>query len=201
MKIKTWIEKITDDSNLWLSAVKHEEERNYVDAITLYLKNATNELNQNSLVTVALDCVCAGNCAKEMNYFQLSKKLYHQAGKLYEFHHKKMLSDSPNESLWSLLQAYDVYLITEDFVNSQRVSSEYRSLMHRINPFYGNNEADDVLFSHQTNVLPMFVKNDSTPVPKQLAYDIEQFLHDCSLIIGDYSDSNYLQNYGVSYIE
>ena len=41
MQVKTWLQRLTDESNLWFSAVKTEDEGDFVTAASNYLEDAS----------------------------------------------------------------------------------------------------------------------------------------------------------------
>mgnify|MGYP006207602731 CR=1 FL=1 len=66
MQVKTWLQRLTDESNLWFNAVRAEDDGNLEDAISYYIKDALECARQRSLVRSALSCSCAANCLAKM---------------------------------------------------------------------------------------------------------------------------------------
>ena len=56
------MDRITNESNLWLNAIKMEDEGSYLKAFVFYLKDSSECIKQNSFVRAALSCSCAADC-------------------------------------------------------------------------------------------------------------------------------------------
>ena len=49
-----WLDKVTSESNSWLNGIKMEDQGNYKEAITFYLKDAYESVEQNFSIRAAL---------------------------------------------------------------------------------------------------------------------------------------------------
>ena len=56
MQVKTWLQRLTDESNLWFNALKAEDEGSFEIAFSYYIKDALERIKQRSLVRAALSC-------------------------------------------------------------------------------------------------------------------------------------------------
>lgn len=133
--MKTWVDNITDESNLWLEALKNEESENFFESIELYLDDAKNCLKQKSWVGAALSCSCAANCLFKIGNYEISRILYAEAGKIYEKYASEVISHSFRESMWALLQATDHYILANDDKKFQEAKERFIHLKMKIDPF------------------------------------------------------------------
>jgi len=80
---RTWVEKVTDDTNPWLSARNLLREGQYEDAAQCYLKDASEQKEKNILRT-ALSISAAARCLAQIDKAQESSQLFLEASKLYK---------------------------------------------------------------------------------------------------------------------
>lgn len=95
---KTWVEKVTDDSNHWLLARNLEKDGILRDAARHYLKDASEQKDKNVL-RAALSLSCAGRCLAQMGKNLEASHLFLKASRLYESASELFCSDR-SESLW-----------------------------------------------------------------------------------------------------
>ncbi len=171
MKIETWMHRITNESNLWLNAVKMEEEGNFFEAFFLYLKDAAESLQKNLLVRAALCCSCAANCLSITGNLAASRQLYLQTAMLYEINGDSIIGESVREALWSYKECYEYYHLACDSEKTQVVYDKYVSLTRRINPFQGEEEAMKLMSERKkaTNA----TKNDITQTNMQISAQVD----------------------------
>ena len=135
MRVVTWLDKLTDESNTWFAALRAEAEGDFVSAIVLYLRDATESLRQGSLVRAGLSCSCAADCLVKTGDPGRSRNLYHEAGSVYRENFERAINVSVREALWSLERAYECYLLADDSDGAQQVREIYKPLTHRAYPF------------------------------------------------------------------
>jgi len=135
MRVVTWLEKLTDESNTWFAALRAEAEGDFVSAIVLYLRDATESLRQGSLVRAGLSCSCAADCLVKTGDPGRAKSLYHEAGSIYRENFERAINVSVREALWSLERAYECFVLADDSDSAQQVREIYKPLTHRANPF------------------------------------------------------------------
>ena len=135
MGVTTWVDRITDDSNQWLSAGRAEEARDYSTAAVLYLKDASSCVARGSPVRAALSCYCAAECVSRMGASSYADRLYFEAGRLYSSVADHGVSGSIREALWALQRAYACYSLAGGGEESRRTLESYRFLVRRANPF------------------------------------------------------------------
>ncbi|UCG68595.1 MAG: hypothetical protein JSV09_12410 [Thermoplasmata archaeon] len=80
---RTWVEKVTDDTNSWLLARNLERDDVFQDAASYYLKDASEQRDKNPLRT-ALSMSSAARCFAELGKNQRSYELFLEAMALYE---------------------------------------------------------------------------------------------------------------------
>lgn len=132
-----WLERLTDDANLWLTAVRMEEQGELARAALLYLGDATKCLSESTLVRAALGGTCAADCFVKLGLRGRARRLYHLAGMLYWDNADARLGASVRESLWSLQEAYECLLLAGEEENAKHVHMLFTSLARRANPFIG----------------------------------------------------------------
>jgi hypothetical protein len=136
-----WLEKLTDDANLWLKALRMEEHGELAKAALLYLDDAANCLETSTVVRAALGATCAADCLVKLGLPENGRRLYHVAGMLYWDNADDRLGTSVRESLWSLQEAYEGFLLAGEEENAKQVRQLYASLARRANPFIGERDA------------------------------------------------------------
>jgi hypothetical protein len=135
MGTKTWLDRITDETNVWLLAVKTEEANDYESAATLFLNDATSCLENGSTVRSALSCRCAADCLTKAGAVEQGKRLYFEAGVIYSETADARFSVSIRESLWALQRAYECFVLAEDVKEAEEARETYTLLARRANPF------------------------------------------------------------------
>ena len=135
--MKTWSSRLTDTSNYWLNATNKEDEGFFIEAVKLYLKDASQCLNYNSLPRAALSCSCAANCLAKTGNMTYANMLYLEAAIIYEANADSISEKSLRESLWSLEEAYEHCLLAKKFDKARGIYDKYISFVARINPLFG----------------------------------------------------------------
>ena len=171
LKIETWMHRITSETNLWLNAVKMEEEGNFFEAFFLYLKDAAESLQKNLLIRAALCCSCAANCLSVTGNLAGSRHLYLQTAMLYETHGDNIIGESVREALWSYKECYEYYQLACEGEKTQHVYDKYVSLARRINPFLGEEEAMKLM--RQRKMATNVAKNDMSQTNRQISAQID----------------------------
>lgn len=174
MQVKTWLQRLTDESNLWFNAVKAEDESDLARAVEFYVKDASECLKQRSLVRAALSCSCAASCLARMGAGPHAQTLYSEAAGIYMENAGIAMSESIRETLWSLQEAYENFVLAGDADTASSVRDRYVALAARTNPFTGAEQAIKELDSRKANAGP--VKATRAEIPDSLASDIENFV-------------------------
>jgi tetratricopeptide (TPR) repeat protein len=143
--VRTWVEGINDESNLWLKAVILNDKGNFTDAILLYLEDAKYQLKVGSMTHAALSCSCAADCMTKIGQLEEARRLYAEAAKIYAEVADKVLGSSIREGLWLLQQAYENYSLASDQQNARQIYDWYISIGSRISPFYNLSEKLEIL--------------------------------------------------------
>ncbi len=114
-----------------------EEAGNFSEAFLVYLKDASECVEQSSLVRAALSCSCAATCLAQMGHMSRARQLYLEAAMLYEENADLVIAKSIRESLWCLEEAHEYFLLASDRNRAERVFYKHVSLVTRVNPFQG----------------------------------------------------------------
>lgn len=136
-----WLERLTDDANVWLTAVRMEEQGELEKAAVLYLGDATSCLEESTVVRAALGVTCAADCFARLGLTSRSRRLYHIAGMLYWDNADSRMGSSVRESLWSLQEAYESFVLSGEEENASQVRSAFESLARRASPFIGERDS------------------------------------------------------------
>src|SRR5256712_8550476 len=102
MRVVTWLDKLTDESNTWFAALRAEAEGDFVSAIVLYLRDATESLRQGSLVRAGLSCSCAADCLVKTGDPGRSRNLYHEAGNVIWENFERPKNVAARGGVWSV---------------------------------------------------------------------------------------------------
>lgn len=175
MQVKTWLQRLTDESNLWFNAVKAEDEGSLESAISYYMKDAAECIKQRSLVRAALSCSCAANCLARMNAWSPARALYSEAAGIYVENSEVAMSESIREALWSLQEAFENYALAGDGA-AETVRDRYVTLATRISPFSRAEQAAKELESRRAQAVKPDSKKKETSIPDALAAEIEDFV-------------------------
>ena len=178
MKRETWMDRITNESNLWLNAIKMEDEGSFLEASFLYLKDAAESLQQNSLVKAALSCSCASKCLSMTGNLEASRQLYLQTAMLYEINGDTVIGESVREALWSYQECYEYYNLVCNSEKAQIIHDKYVSLVRRTNPFLGEEEAMQSMRQRRktSEVIKSDINQTDMQVSTQVANAMESVL-------------------------
>jgi hypothetical protein len=138
MEAVTWIDRITDETNPWLVANKKEDENDYARAIVLYLEDATECLRQNQVVKAALSSSCAAECLAKTGKHRDANLLYSETARIYLANADSVITTSVRESLWSLREAYEYFLLAKDLTGARQVHYRLMYLAKRVDPNSGD---------------------------------------------------------------
>jgi hypothetical protein len=172
MQVKTWLQKLTDESNLWFNAVKSEDEGNLKTAVSYYVKDALECTRQRSLVRAALSCSCAASCLARMGAISPARTLYSEAAAIYVENSQVAISESIREALWSLQEAFENYALAGDSA-AESVRERYVTLAARTSPFSKGGQAAKELESRRAEAIKPDPKKKEASIPDELAGEIE----------------------------
>ena len=201
--IKTWSDRLIDRENYWLIAINMEEDGKPIDALQFYIKDAIKSLEVSLYNKAALSCSCSAKCFENIRNFHYARIFHMEAATLYEYNADYILGDSIRESLWSLKEAYEQYMLSREFDRAKIVHDKYISLSIKTNPFseletrtdpatekyteqvrYDNRSSS----SSNSNTLQIHEKNheenhEENFVPLQVIQSIEKFSQLKDLVI------------------
>jgi hypothetical protein len=135
LRLITWKDRITDTSNIWLNAVRMNNDHKFEEATVLYLKDSVECLKKGLLTRAALSCSCAADCQEKMGRYNDSRRLYAEAARLYDESARSSFGRSVRESLWLLQQSSDYYSLVGDKQKASEILDKYLSLARRVDPF------------------------------------------------------------------
>jgi hypothetical protein len=135
MQATTWIDRITDESTLWLNAVRSEDQREFAQAATLYLNDAMASLAQGVPAWAALSCSCAANCLGEIGLPSYSKRLYLESARIYLERANTVATSSVREMVWALRQAQRQFIMADELEMAKEASRRITTISRRIDPF------------------------------------------------------------------
>ncbi len=173
---KTWVDRLTDKSNLWLNAVRLEDEEDFTNAAVFYLQDAKEFLQRGLLARAALSCSCAAKCIQNINH-EKARNFYSKAGEIYESNADFSNGKSIREILWSLKEAYINYLMANEDSRAKEAHTKFLSLQKKINPFF---HEDGIQFN---NPLIDFANTNgngnkkSLKIDKALSITMQDFLN------------------------
>lgn len=131
----TWIDRITDESTLWLNAVRSEEQREFVQAASLYLKDASASLERGVFAWAALSCSCAADCLAEVGLPSYARLLYRESGRIYLARADSVARTSIREMLWALRESHRSFLSADDSEAGAEVARRIGTVSRRVDPF------------------------------------------------------------------
>jgi hypothetical protein len=129
-----------------------EDGNDFLEASVLYLNDAVESLKRNLLIRAALSCLGAAECLVRMGHHADACKLYLETAVIYEENADQILGESVRESLWSLQEAYENFLFASDYSRAQQIFNKYIFLARKLNPFYGEGEAMELLKSKKESI-------------------------------------------------
>ncbi len=188
------MDRITNESSPWLSAIKMEDEGDYLKAFIFYLKSSSECIKQNSFVMAALSCSCAADCLAMDGNLIGARQLYLQTATLYEKNAVHVIGNSVREALWSYEEAYEYFNLAGENNKAQQIYEKYVSLSRKINPFFGEEEAMESLRIRKTDIpLHSGVHTTNMQISADVDNALSQFLDDTSVISDGKSNPNLLQ--------
>ncbi len=173
---RTWSDRLVSRHNLWLEAVKSEDDGDFAQAVIMFLKDATTCWQNGLLARAALSCSCAAGCLQRTNHNEMAKILYSEAAKIYEEQSKSIIDLSIREALWALQRAYENYVIAEEEQKAQEAYFKYASLSARISPFFGKEEAMQLLGFKEVHAKSLPAHNTQMAITGDLIECVEDFL-------------------------
>ena len=177
MQTSTWVDRITDESNPWLNAIKSEDERDFVSAVRLYLKDASDNLEQNMPAKAALSAACAADCLEKLSLFSAARLLYGETAAIYSENADRVAGISVRELLWSLQESSQFYLMSGEKAKSEEAYKRYMTISKRVNLFTEDRTARAMEIGSGAPRAPSDGR-DAAPPPaaSRVVKDVEEFL-------------------------
>ncbi|HZC88295.1 MAG TPA: hypothetical protein VE199_01650 [Nitrososphaera sp.] len=184
MQVKTWLQRLTDNDNLWFHAIKAEDEGHFDDAASYYLNDALGCIKQRSLVRAALSCSCAANCLSRMGALSQARTLYSEAANIYVENSDLAMSESIREAMWSLQEAFENYVFANNLEAANAIHNRYLKLAARTSAFFRAGEVEKELELRKATAIEIMskmttiatVKKQQETIPDKLAKDIEKLM-------------------------
>jgi hypothetical protein len=174
MQAPTWIDRITDESNLWLNATRSDDQQDYAQAVVFYLKDASDCLKGDMLPKAALSCSCAADCLAKMGLVDHARELYRETARLYQENAEAVAGVSVRELLWSLRESYQFFLIAGDGKNAEDIHRRYVVIARRVDPFVeeGIVQLPESKSISEVQAVPI----ESIPGGVEVAREVEAFM-------------------------
>jgi hypothetical protein len=178
MQSSTWVDRITDESNPWLNAIKSEDERDFASAVTLYLRDASENLERNMPAKAALSSSCAADCLERLSLFGYARLLYRETAAIYAENADRVAGTSVREMLWSLQESSQFYLMSGEKAKSVEAYKKYLTISKRVNLFTEDRAARTLETGGGVAQTPSD-KEDLVPAPagSRVVVDVEEFLN------------------------
>jgi hypothetical protein len=138
MQATSWVDRITDESNPWLNAMKSEERGDFAGAAMLYLEDAMESLRGERLSKAALSGSCAAMCLDALGFSAQASSVYEEVAELYYENAKRVEKVSVRELMWSLWQAGQFFLAAGEEDKAESVYREYATIAGRVALFEDN---------------------------------------------------------------
>jgi hypothetical protein len=135
MQATNWIDRIADESNLWLTAVKAEEGGELERAAVLFLQDASQCLTAGKQLKAALSCCSAAVCVEKMGSRVRARQLYAESGQIYLDKARSVAGVSVREFLWCLRESYRAFQHANMREKADELRRYYASLAGRVDPF------------------------------------------------------------------
>jgi hypothetical protein len=145
LQTATWKDKITDASNVWLNAMRMEEDGHLSEAAILYLRDASQSITQGQRARAALSCACAASCLEKTGKINAARNLYFEAAKLYEQAADAVFGSSIREALWLLQEAHDYFIVGGDGQKAGQLYDRCASLARKSSPFITDETLNKIL--------------------------------------------------------
>jgi hypothetical protein len=171
------VDRITDESNPWLNAIKSEDERDFASAVTLYLRDASDNLERNMPAKAALSSSCAAECLERLSLFSHARLLYRETAAIYAENADRVVGTSVREMLWSLQESSQFYLMAGDKAKSEETYKRYLTISRRVNLFTEDRISRALETVGSTTRTPSD-RRDPVPSPagSRVVVDVEEFL-------------------------
>jgi hypothetical protein len=153
-----------------------EDGQDFVEASVLYINDAVESLERKLLIRAALSCLCAAECLVRIGHHADARRLYLETAIIYEENADRIIGESVRESLWSLQEAYENFLLAFDYYRAQQIFDKYVFLARKLNPFFGEGEAMELLRSKKTSIenIPSYSNSDNIKNSSKLYDAIEK---------------------------
>lgn len=153
MRVTTWIDRVTDESNFWFIAQKLEDSGKFSQAAVYFLRDATACLNRNHLVRAALSCSCAASCIERLGNSPYVQQLFREAAMIYSDYSSVVIGRSTRDYIWGLQRSYECFLLGYDDESASRIHEAIVAFEKRMNPFAGKaSMADQSPVVHDNSV-------------------------------------------------
>jgi tetratricopeptide (TPR) repeat protein len=129
---KSWVEKISDEEDLWLRATRLEEEGNYEEASHLYIEEGKCREAEGDLAKAALCYLSAAKCKIQSGEREEALGLYGKAASNYESYAKRILGLSPQSASWGYRVASKCYLSANEYGKAEECLRIANSIMEKV---------------------------------------------------------------------
>lgn len=133
----TWVDRITDEKNPWLNAIKLEERGDFGSAAVLYLEDASENLVSGHIARAALAASSAASCIETLGFGQKAMQLYNRVAFLYTQNAARVARTSIRELMWSLWESGQYHLACGEVEQAEEMYRKYSLVASRVELFGG----------------------------------------------------------------
>lgn len=136
-KATTWVDRITDEKNPWLNAIRLEERGDLGSAAELYLQDASENLASGHVARAALAASSAAACIETIGFREKAMQLYSKVALLYTQNAARVARTSIRELMWSLWESGQYHLICGEGELAEAMYRKYSLVASRVELFGG----------------------------------------------------------------
>ena len=130
----SWARRITDERNLWLTAIQHQLQGDLGEAALRYLEDARQEVLRDQRARSALSLAMAGFVLREAGEEPLATVCYRGAARQFRRHADQAVESSPRDALWSLERAATFYALGQQREEIEEVRAKFMVLNAALHP-------------------------------------------------------------------
>ncbi|MBI4417073.1 MAG: hypothetical protein HY557_08825 [Euryarchaeota archaeon] len=131
---ESWVRRITDDQNLWLTAIQEQRQGDLGEASVRFLEDAHLEELRGHRARSGLSLAQAASVLREAGEEALSDVCYRAAAERFRLHAAEVVDRSPREALWSLERAATFYAFAQATEQLDEVRNKYAVLHVALHP-------------------------------------------------------------------
>jgi len=132
---KSWVEKLGDESDRWLNAVRLEEEGDFAAACELYLREGKIQEEKKDFAKAGLCYVSAAKCKFLLGDREQALELYRVAGDAYFKYAESVTAISLNSAVWGYRTSSKCYFNARLYPEAQKALASSNLVEEKIRGF------------------------------------------------------------------